>query len=147
MKKENPVTFDSSDPRSSDYIRILYRPPIDWKSTTIRCIAPIAVAIICFFSLSVIGMRDSAVLLIVFTGLVFYFFLSLKKIIITLVSIYQAVAPEKIRRKCRYEPSCSQYMIIAVEKYGAFKGLLKGIKRLSRCNSRGDGLRGGIDYP
>ena len=34
-----------------------------------------------------------------------------------------------------------------LEKYGAVKGLYKGIKRLSKCNDRGDGTRGGYDYP
>lgn len=38
-------------------------------------------------------------------------------------------------------------MILAVEKYGVIKGVCKGIKRLSKCNDRGDGLRGGFDYP
>ena len=51
------------------------------------------------------------------------------------------------RMKCRFEPSCSQYMILAIEKYGVIKGVLNGIKRLSKCNNRGDGMRGGFDYP
>ena len=35
---------------------------------------------------------------------------------------------------CRFEPSCSRYMIGALRKYGLFKGLAKGIGRLCRCH-------------
>lgn len=31
-------------------------------------------------------------------------------------------------------------MILAIEKYGVIKGVFKGIKRLSKCNNRGDGM-------
>jgi putative membrane protein insertion efficiency factor len=37
-------------------------------------------------------------------------------------------------RVCRFEPSCSQYFIDAVRKYGPWKGTLKGIWRICRCN-------------
>ena len=35
---------------------------------------------------------------------------------------------------CKYEPTCSEYMMQAIEKYGAFKGSLLGIKRFLKCN-------------
>jgi len=35
---------------------------------------------------------------------------------------------------CRYYPTCSQYAKEAVEKYGLFRGLLKGAYRILRCN-------------
>ena len=60
-----------------------------------------------------------------------------------MVKLYQKFAPDSIRNKCRYEPSCSQYMIGAVEKYGVFRGVAKGIARIRRCNTDG----GGYDYP
>ena len=147
MKKKNMPLFDSSDPRSLDYIRILHKPIIDWKKTIIRSLVPIIVGVLCFFVLSMIGLSDAISILLIIIGLLVYSIVSLKETIIEAVSIYQAIAPEKIRRKCRFEPSCSQYMILAVEKYGALKGLLKGLRRLSKCNSRGNGLGGGIDYP
>lgn len=37
-------------------------------------------------------------------------------------------------RVCRFEPSCSQYFIDAVRKYGPWKGTLKGLWRICRCN-------------
>lgn len=38
---------------------------------------------------------------------------------------------------CRFEPSCSQYFIDAVEKHGAWKGFWKGVWRICRCNPLG----------
>ena len=35
---------------------------------------------------------------------------------------------------CRFEPSCSRYMIGALREYGLFKGLAKGIARVLRCH-------------
>lgn len=76
-----------------------------------------------------------------------YSIFKIKSIIISSVKIYQRIAPRRIRLKYRFEPSCSQYMILAIEKHGVIKGFLNGIKRLRRCNNRGDGMRGGFDYP
>jgi len=66
-----------------------------------------------------------------------------RRIVITLVRLYQRYAPESLRRACVFEPSCSQYMILAVEKYGTFRGVAKGLKRLSRCKPPNSGE----DYP
>ncbi|MED5576188.1 MAG: membrane protein insertion efficiency factor YidD, partial [Planctomycetota bacterium] len=35
---------------------------------------------------------------------------------------------------CRFHPSCSQYTIEAIEKYGVVRGILKGAYRILRCN-------------
>lgn len=35
---------------------------------------------------------------------------------------------------CRFQPTCSEYMFEAVEKYGVIKGMSLGIWRLLRCN-------------
>jgi hypothetical protein len=35
---------------------------------------------------------------------------------------------------CRYKPTCSEYTYEAVKRYGTMKGLLKGFKRILRCN-------------
>ncbi|MBD3169032.1 MAG: membrane protein insertion efficiency factor YidD [candidate division Zixibacteria bacterium] len=35
---------------------------------------------------------------------------------------------------CRFHPSCSEYAMQAVEKHGAFKGGIKAVNRLLRCN-------------
>lgn len=36
--------------------------------------------------------------------------------------------------RCKYYPTCSEYMIQALEKYGVFKGAFLGFRRLLRCN-------------
>lgn len=59
------------------------------------------------------------------------------------VLLYQKHAPERMRRSCLFVPSCSEYMLLAVEKYGVVVGVCKGLHRLSRCHHP----NGGEDYP
>lgn len=65
----------------------------------------------------------------------------LKKSILFLIKIYQLlISPDQgIFRKqhpvCRFYPTCSQYTYEAVQKYGAFEGLIVGLKRILRCHS------------
>ena len=67
----------------------------------------------------------------------------LKYIAFLWIKIYQRYAPQKIRQACLFNPSCSQYMLLAIEKYGFWKGFWKGLKRLARCHYP----NGGEDYP
>ncbi len=60
----------------------------------------------------------------------------MKKFIISLIRLYQRI-PISTHLKCRYTPTCSEYMIIAIERYGVIKGLFMGIKRIIRCNPWG----------
>jgi putative membrane protein insertion efficiency factor len=62
---------------------------------------------------------------------------------IKLIEFYQEIAPKDIRESCRFVPSCSEYMILAIKKYGCLKGMYKGFNRLLRCKAP----NGGIDYP
>ena len=71
------------------------------------------------------------VLLVAIMTVPFYF--SLKYFAIGCVLAYKAFAPLSLRDRCRYEPCCSTYMIIAIKKYGLFRGLYKGIRRIMRC--------------
>lgn len=64
----------------------------------------------------------------------------LKVILIWLVRLYQRFASQKTRERCRFEPSCSEYMILALQKYGVIKGLSKGIRRLRRCKPPNGGF-------
>ncbi len=53
----------------------------------------------------------------------------------SLVRLYQiVVAPLLPPNTCRYHPTCSQYMIDAVERYGALHGVWRGIRRILRCH-------------
>jgi hypothetical protein len=45
---------------------------------------------------------------------------------------------------CRFEPSCSQYFIQAVQKHGPWRGAVKGAWRVCRCNPF---CQGGYDPP
>ncbi len=54
--------------------------------------------------------------------------------LIGLVRAYQRLLSPILGRRCRFHPSCSEYFIGAVEKYGAFAGGLRGIRRILRCH-------------
>lgn len=57
----------------------------------------------------------------------------MKRFIIKLIRKYQEI-PFKSHDSCKYIPTCSNYMIEAIEIYGVFKGLYLGIKRILKCN-------------
>lgn len=65
-------------------------------------------------------------------------------ILIACVRFYQKWISPSLPDMCRFEPSCSEYFILAVQKYGAIKGSLKGIWRIMRCNPWNPG---GYDPP
>lgn len=65
------------------------------------------------------------------------------RFLIGMVLMYKAYAPMKVRQRCRYNPSCSTYMVICLQKFGAIRGTIKGIRRITRCRPP----YGGDDYP
>lgn len=68
----------------------------------------------------------------------------LKKALIGIIRLYQHYAPEDIRRRCLFKPTCSEYAILAIQKCGVIIGLFKIYIRLfKKC--RGNIYR--IDYP
>ena len=50
------------------------------------------------------------------------------------VALYRATLGRFLGGHCRYEPSCSQYMLDAVAKHGAARGGWRGLKRIARCH-------------
>lgn len=59
----------------------------------------------------------------------------LKKILIVMIQFYRIyLSPLKKTTHCRYIPTCSQYAIEAIEKYGPFKGTVLALRRILRCN-------------
>ena len=59
----------------------------------------------------------------------------MKKIFIKLIQFYQIyLSALKGTSTCKYIPTCSQYGIEAIEKYGALKGGILTVWRILRCN-------------
>lgn len=58
-------------------------------------------------------------------------------IMILLIRVYQYTLSPFIGRNCRYTPTCSNYGIEAIKKYGAIKGGWLTIKRIASCNPWG----------
>ena len=127
--------MNTNDPRSIYYDRKYAKEKINYYK--LICFISMLLLIIClkhFFHIN--RYLFTAILLI-------YSCLSIKHIMLLIVKLYQRIAPISIRSKCRFEPSCSQYMILSIEKYGFIKGFHKGIKRIKRCNIHD----GGYDEP
>lgn len=58
-------------------------------------------------------------------------------IFIILIKLYQYLLSPLLGAQCRYTPTCSQYGMEAIKKYGAFKGGWLTLKRIARCNPWG----------
>jgi putative membrane protein insertion efficiency factor len=58
-------------------------------------------------------------------------------ILIHLVLLYRATLGPLMGGHCRFQPTCSQYAIDAITKYGPLRGTWKAVKRISRCHPWG----------
>ncbi len=58
----------------------------------------------------------------------------MKHVLIFLVRLYQKFISPLFPATCRFYPTCSEYFIQAVQKYGAVKGTWLGLKRISKCH-------------
>jgi len=58
----------------------------------------------------------------------------MKQIFIFLIRVWQRTFSRVLPPSCRFEPSCSQYGVEALQKYGVFKGGWLTIKRIGRCH-------------
>ncbi len=56
------------------------------------------------------------------------------KLLILPIRFYQKCISPLLPATCRFYPTCSEYFIQALEKYGPFKGTYLGIKRILRCH-------------
>ena len=61
---------------------------------------------------------------------------------ILLIKFYRLFISPLIGRNCIYSPTCSEYGIVALKKYGVFKGSFLTAKRILKCNSL---FKGGCD--
>ena len=59
--------------------------------------------------------------------------------LIKLIKIYKFLISPLLGDTCRYYPTCSEYSIESLKKYGLFKGLFLSFKRILSCNPWGSG--------
>lgn len=53
---------------------------------------------------------------------------------LTVLRIYKRWISPALPSACRYRPTCSEYMMEAIERYGLMRGIGKGLHRLLRCH-------------
>ena len=70
----------------------------------------------------------------------------IKKTLVSGIHFYQRHL-SRFTPECIYKPSCSEYCILAIEKYGVRKGLAKFRERINRCDMNHIEHLGEVDYP
>ncbi len=58
----------------------------------------------------------------------------MKYVLIFLIRVYQETFSRVMPPSCRFTPSCSQYGLEAIQKYGVFRGGWLTIRRIARCH-------------
>lgn len=58
----------------------------------------------------------------------------MKAVLLALIRFYQRFISPAFPRRCRFSPTCSQYALEAIGRYGALKGGYLAFRRLLRCN-------------
>lgn len=58
----------------------------------------------------------------------------MKTLLLSLIHIYRKLISPLFPASCRFQPTCSQYALEAIEKFGVFKGSWLAIKRILRCH-------------
>lgn len=124
----------------------LYRPQINYVRASVNLLfflsACLAISAL-FVFLDVRKdwtLRDVFVVYLTVTSVGTFF--CMKFIMVWFVRLYQRYANSETRLRCCFTPSCSEYAILAIKKYGAIYGVIKAIHRIRRCKPPG-----GEDYP
>ena len=68
---------------------------------------------------------------------------TLRAVAVAPVRFYQRFISPVLPRRCKYHPSCSQYAVDAVRRFGILRGVVLAAWRLVRCNPLSDG---GVDF-
>lgn len=103
----------------------------------------IIIILTAIFVFALIAFEKIAVKAILVMLFITAMYFTLKYHAIGCVLMYKAFAPLDVRDRCRFQPTCSTYMIMAIKKYGLIKGTFKGLKRIFKCKPP----NGGIDLP
>ena len=61
----------------------------------------------------------------------------MKRVLLFLIRLYQKYLSPGLPRRCRFSPTCSQYAVEALRKYGPVKGLWLTLRRLAKCHPWG----------
>ncbi len=56
-------------------------------------------------------------------------------LLVRLIVLYQKIVSPLLPRRCRFEPSCSEYAKIALGRRGLFRGTLLSLKRILKCTA------------
>jgi putative membrane protein insertion efficiency factor len=67
----------------------------------------------------------------------------MKRLVIFPIRLYQRFVSPAIPKRCKYYPSCSEYSVQAVRRYGVLRGVVLAAWRLLRCNPWS---HGGVDF-
>ena len=147
MAKAMEILMEQLEQQEKERIESVVRPEVNLKKGILTGVISLLVFIVCIVSAVIVSFYTNIdklpliIGVIVFFGVLFCIFS--KKIIIWAILVYQRYAPAELRLACCFQPSCSEYMKLAIEKYGVLRGVFKGIKRLFRCHYP----NGGEDYP
>jgi len=140
------IRFLESEVKNSEK-KTICRPDINVGKTIVKHIVCFCIftllCLLLFQLLTFFNFSNTYICILLVTFVLIFLIVRFKSFCVDLILLYQKLAPEKLRRSCLFEPSCSEYMLLAIDKYGTFKGVLKGIKRLLRCHHP----NGGVDYP
>ncbi|MDD2214356.1 MAG: membrane protein insertion efficiency factor YidD [Oscillospiraceae bacterium] len=71
----------------------------------------------------------------------------MKKLMIRMIRFYQRSISPLLGPSCRFIPTCSEYAVEAIQKYGAIKGGAKALWRILRCNPFSKGGYDPVDSP
>ncbi|HSJ84252.1 MAG TPA: membrane protein insertion efficiency factor YidD [Acidimicrobiia bacterium] len=57
-----------------------------------------------------------------------------RALVVGLVRVYQKLVSPSLGANCRYRPTCSQYAVEAISRFGVIRGGWLGVRRIGRCH-------------